>query len=80
MSTTEKSVVASLKQSKGQTAKELGVPLAVCKALMAEEVIKVVSTRKHQRPDGQPGRGRPSFEFALTKKGRDRARRIPVTA
>jgi predicted ArsR family transcriptional regulator len=76
MTATQKQIVVALKAQSGQTAKELGANFVQMQELVKAEVVKTVP-RKHVNPStGEPSRGRPSHEYSLTKKGRDRARRL----
>lgn len=76
----EKDVITALKAQPNQTAQELGSTVIKLAPLVEAGLVKHVN-RKHVNPDtNAPGRGRPKFEYSLAKKGRDRARRIKVTA
>jgi predicted ArsR family transcriptional regulator len=68
-------VLKSLSDKPGQTAAELGVSSAVANALRVDGVIAVASTRKHVNSEtGKADRGRPSNEYKVARKGRDRMR------
>ena len=69
-------VLPALRAQRGQTAKELQVPKIQIDSLVEAGVVKVVGSRKHTNEQGEPSRGRPMHEFALTRKGQDRARRL----
>jgi predicted ArsR family transcriptional regulator len=69
-------VARQLREMKRATASDLGVPKTFMNSLAEQGLVEQVGTRKHVNPEtGQPSRGRPSHEFALTRKGRDKARR-----
>jgi predicted ArsR family transcriptional regulator len=73
---TQDRVIFAVAQATGRpTAKELGVSPAVMRALVAEQLVKVAAVRKNVDESGKVLRGRPAFEYALDRRGRDRARR-----
>lgn len=57
------------------TAKQIDTNSIYMGRLEALELVKVKATVKHTDADGNAGRGRPSNIYALTAKGRGRAKR-----
>lgn len=69
--------VLFLKANSPATAKEIGITLVDLKSMLSAEkpLVQQVGVRKHANGE-QAGRGRPMFEFKLTRAGSDKARRI----
>lgn len=62
------------------TAKAIGASQSAMRTALSEGVVKIKTTQKHTNEAGEPQRGRPARVYALTDKGRKRAKRAVADA